>query len=55
MPEEAIRGDKAAAEEYVEVPKEELLPLKVGTIIRNQLLKIKADLNQIKSLEDLKE
>ncbi|MBC8769776.1 PA2169 family four-helix-bundle protein [Arenibacter sp. BSSL-BM3] len=55
MLEEAIRGDKAAVEEYEEVLKEELLPMSVGTIIREQLMKIKADLNQIKSLEDLKD
>lgn len=55
MLEEAIRGDKAAVDEYEEVIREELLPMRVGTIIREQLMKIKADLNQIKSLEDLKD
>lgn len=55
MLEEAIRGDKAAVEEYEEVLKEELLPMSVGTIIRDQLMKIKSDLSKIKTMEDLRD
>ena len=55
MLEEAIRGDKAAVKEYEEVLKEEALPMRVATIIREQQMKIRTDLNNIKSLEDLKD
>jgi len=55
MLEEAIRGDKAAVKEYEEVLKEEALPMRVATIIREQQMKIRTDLNNIKTLEDLKE
>ncbi|WP_339715725.1 PA2169 family four-helix-bundle protein [uncultured Kriegella sp.] len=55
MLEEAIRGDKAAVEEYEEVLKEEALPISVATIIRDQLMKIRTDLNKIRTLEDLKD
>ncbi|PKA96756.1 uncharacterized protein (TIGR02284 family) [Flavobacteriaceae bacterium MAR_2009_75] len=55
MLEECIRGDKAAIEEYDEVLKDEALPLRVSTIIRDQMMKIRTDLNKVKSLEDLKD
>lgn len=55
MLEEAIRGDKAAVEEYEEVLRDELLPMSVGTIIRDQLMKIKSDLSKIKTMEDLRD
>ncbi len=55
MLQEAIRGDKAAVEEYEEVLVDKVLPMKVATIIREQQLKIRTDLNNIKTLEDLKE
>lgn len=54
MLEEAIRGDKASVEEYEEVLKETALPANISTLIRNQQMKIRTDLNNIKSLEDLK-
>lgn len=53
MLEEAIRGDEAALEEYNEVLENELLPVSVGSIIREQRVKIQLDLSQVKSLEDL--
>tara|TARA_R110000868_G_scaffold21640_4_gene89718 strand:+ start:7420 stop:7581 length:162 start_codon:yes stop_codon:yes gene_type:complete len=53
MLEEAIRGDEAALEEYNEVLENELLPVSVGSIIREQRIKIQLDLSQVKSLEDL--
>jgi uncharacterized protein (TIGR02284 family) len=53
MLEEAIRGDKAAVEEYEEILEDTALPMKVSTVIFNQLTKIRADLNNIKTLEDL--
>ncbi|MUH38070.1 PA2169 family four-helix-bundle protein [Zobellia amurskyensis] len=53
MLEEAIRGDKAAVEEYDEVLEDSTLPVSIGTLIREQKTKIRTDLNRIKSLEDL--
>jgi len=53
MLEEAIKGDKAAVNEYEEVLREEALPISVANIIREQLVKIRTDLNQVKSMEDL--
>jgi uncharacterized protein (TIGR02284 family) len=55
MLQEAIRGDKAAVKEYEEVLEDEALPMEVATIVREQQMKIRTDLNNIKSLEDLKE
>lgn len=55
MLEEAIRGDKAAVEEYEDVLEEETLPPSVATLIRDQKMKIRTDLNKIKSLEDLED
>ncbi|WP_276166023.1 ferritin-like domain-containing protein [Zobellia alginiliquefaciens] len=53
MLEEAIRGDKAAIEEYDEVLDDTTLPASIAALIRDQKLKIRTDLNKIKSLEDL--
>ena len=53
MLEEAIRGDKAAVEEYEDVLKDTALPLSVSGAIRNQLIKIRTDLNKVQRLEDL--
>lgn len=53
MLEEAIRGDKASVEEYEEVLKDAALPMRVSTLIRDQNMKIRTDLNKIRSLEDL--
>ncbi|HZJ19230.1 MAG TPA: PA2169 family four-helix-bundle protein [Pricia sp.] len=54
MLEEAIRGDKSAVEEYEEVLEDATLPASIATLLRNQQMKIRTDLNKIKSLEDLK-
>lgn len=53
MLEEAIRGDKAAVEEYEDVLDDKDLPANVASIIREQLIKIRTDLNKVKSMEDL--
>ncbi|MGS0527652.1 ferritin-like domain-containing protein [Zobellia nedashkovskayae] len=53
MLEEAIRGDKAAVEEYDEILEDTALPPSIGTLILNQKTKIRTDLNKIKTLEDL--
>jgi uncharacterized protein (TIGR02284 family) len=53
MLEECIRGDTAAAKEYEEILENEDLPMTIATIIRDQNMRIQADLNKIKSLEDL--
>ena len=53
MLEEAIRGDKAAVEEYDEVLEDATLPPTIQTLIREQKTKIRTDLNKIKSMEDL--
>lgn len=52
MLEEAIRGDKAAVEEYDEVLEDTTLPSSIATLIRQQSTKIRTDLSQIKSMED---
>ena len=54
MLEEAIRGDKSAVEEYEEVLEDATLPASIATLLRSQQMKIRTDLNKIKSLEDLK-
>jgi len=54
MLEEAIKGDKAAVEEYDEVLKDTTLPANIATLVREQMIKIRTDLNNIKTLEDLK-
>ena len=53
MLEEAIRGDKAAIEEYEDVLEDKTLSNSIATLIREQKSKIETDLNEIKSLEDL--
>ena len=55
MLEECIRGDKAAVEEYGKVLEEEALPVTVATLIRDQQIKIRTDLKNIKTLEDLEQ
>eukprot|EP01013_Petalomonas_cantuscygni_P017855 TRINITY_DN35127_c0_g1_i1.p1 TRINITY_DN35127_c0_g1~~TRINITY_DN35127_c0_g1_i1.p1 ORF type:complete len:151 (-),score=8.31 TRINITY_DN35127_c0_g1_i1:307-759(-) len=55
MLEECIRGDKAAVEEYSEILEDTMLPGKISFLISNQLVKMRSDLNKIKSLEDLKD
>ncbi|MBW8201145.1 ferritin-like domain-containing protein [Flagellimonas abyssi] len=54
MLEEAIRGDKAAIEEYNDVLANTALPAKTAQIIREQRDWIAATLNKIKRLEDVK-
>lgn len=53
MLEEAIRGDRAALEEYEELLGVQHLPMTLNQIIKNHAIKIRTDLEQIKSLEDL--
>ncbi|WP_282116635.1 ferritin-like domain-containing protein [Cellulophaga baltica] len=53
MLEEAIRGDKAAIEEYNEVLSDVHLPVAIATLIRQQITWIREDLEKIKSLEDV--
>lgn len=54
MLEEAIKGDKAAVEEYEEILNNNALPAAIATLVRNQMVKIRTDLNNIRTLEDLK-
>lgn len=54
MLEEAIRGEKAAVEEYEEVLKETALPPSTGTLLMKQKQTIESGLSTIKRLEDLK-
>ncbi|WP_430908212.1 ferritin-like domain-containing protein [Maribacter sp. 2-571] len=54
MLEEAIKGDKAAVEEYEEVLEDSTLPQSLATLVRNQLISIRTDLNNVRRLEDLK-
>ncbi len=51
--EEAIRGEKAALEEYEDVLKETSLPSSTSTILKSQRQAIENGLSNIKSLEDL--
>lgn len=53
MLEEAIKGDKAAVEEYDEVLEDSNLPQALIQLLREQKNAIRADLSKIKSLEDL--
>ena len=53
MLEEAIRGDRAALEEYEELLGVQHLPIMLDQIIQNHAIKIRTDLEQIKTLEDL--
>ena len=53
MLEEAIRGDKAAVEEYNEVLAKTDLPVETAKIIREQRNWIVTNLDKIKRLEDV--
>lgn len=53
MLEECIRGDRAAQDEYEDILEDQDLPISIATIIRDQKMKIGADLFKIKTLEDL--
>lgn len=53
MLEEAIRGEKAALQEYKDVLNETSLPISTHTILLKQQDSIESDLNTIKRLEDL--
>lgn len=53
MLEEAIRGEKAAVEEYNEIIKETTLPISTKSILESQKNKIESGLNRLKTLEDL--
>ena len=52
MLEEAIRGEKAAIEEYEDVLEDTSLPSTTATILRSQKEAIKNGLSNIKILED---
>lgn len=54
MLEEAIRGEKAALEEYEEVLKDTSLPSTTSTVLKSQKQAIENGLSNIKMLEDLK-
>ena len=54
MLEEAIRGEKAAVEEYKEVLEDTSLPSSTAAILRNQKEAIENGLANIKMLEDLR-
>ena len=53
MLEEAIRGEKAAVEEYEEVLKETTLPPSTETLLTKQKQTIEQTLSTVKRLEDL--
>jgi uncharacterized protein (TIGR02284 family) len=53
MLEEAIRGEKAAIDEYNEVLEETSLPSSTAAVLRNQKQAIENGLSNIKKLEDL--
>jgi len=54
MLEEAIKGEKAAIEEYDDVIGETNLPMSTKSVLTSQKNKIQNGLNNIKTLEDLK-
>jgi len=54
MLEEAIRGDKAAVEEYNEVLADTHLPVEAAAVIRKQRDWLKDDLQKIKTMEDVR-
>tara|TARA_R110002074_G_scaffold197610_14_gene365000 strand:- start:4463 stop:4912 length:450 start_codon:yes stop_codon:yes gene_type:complete len=54
MLEEAIRGEKAAIEEYKDVLEDSSLPSTTATVLRSQKAAIENGLANIKMLEDLK-
>lgn len=49
--EEAIRGEKAAVEEYEDILKESEIPASTGNILMKQKNAIVASLNEVKTLE----
>ena len=53
MLEEAIRGEKAAIDEYMDVLEDTSLPSSTSSILRSQKLAIENGLSKIKTLEDL--
>ncbi|RRQ50632.1 PA2169 family four-helix-bundle protein [Maribacter algicola] len=53
MLEEAIRGEKAAIEEYDDVLRETSLPSSTSTLLKSQKMAIENGLSNIKTLEDL--
>lgn len=55
MLEECIKGDKASLEEYENILEDENLPTTISTLIRDQKMKIRTDLNKVKSLEDIED
>lgn len=54
MLEEAIKGDKAAVEEYNDVLSDTHLPIEAASIIRRQRDWIKQDLEKIRTMEDVR-
>ncbi|WP_300026686.1 PA2169 family four-helix-bundle protein [uncultured Maribacter sp.] len=54
MLEEAIRGEKAAIEEYDDVLEDTSLPSTTATVLRSQKEAIKNGLSNIKMLEDIR-
>jgi uncharacterized protein (TIGR02284 family) len=54
MLEEAIRGEKAAIDEYDDVINETSLPMSTKSVLTSQKNKIQNGLRNIKTLEDLK-
>ncbi|WP_405400280.1 PA2169 family four-helix-bundle protein [Maribacter sp. Asnod2-G09] len=54
MLEEAIRGEKAAIEEYEDVLEDTSLPSTTATVLRSQKEAIKNGLSNIKMLEDIR-
>lgn len=53
MLEEAIRGDKAAIDDYDDLMEEEQLPYEVASLIRQHRERIRQDIDMNKSLEDV--
>ena len=51
--EEAIRGEKAAIEEYEDILKDSEIPASTGNILMKQKNAIVASLNEVKALEDI--
>ncbi len=51
--EEAIRGEKAAVEEYEEILKDSEIPASTGNVLMKQKNAIVASLNEVKALEDI--
>ncbi|WP_228852126.1 ferritin-like domain-containing protein [Aegicerativicinus sediminis] len=55
MLEEAIRGEKAALDEYDDVLEEASLPLSTKNVLMSQRNKISSGLSKIRTLEDLRD